>query len=93
MNRWEVIAPDDDEDYEPNNAVTGPLTNEAKDPAAAAEGKGGAGVMPAPKRSPKISYCYNAASYPLPTSNIPIKCGKKTAVLIVLVLVHRIVLL
>ena len=33
--------------------------------------------MPAPKRSPKISYCYNAASYPLPTSNIPIKRGQK----------------
>ena len=134
MNRWRVIAPDDDEDYEPNNTVTGPTTNNTKGPAAAAAvaatgdsltswhhtktnivdtrkecgqasqhghkltcpepgnsgqhvnftlpkslGEGGAGNMSAPKRSPKISYCYDAASYPLPTSNIPIKRGKKNS--------------
>ena len=97
MNRWKVIAPDDDEDYEPNNTTPGPMTNNTTTnlAAAAAAGEGGAGKMPAPKRSPKISYCYDAASYPLPTSNIPIKRGKNITVLtvLVLVLVHRIVLL
>ena len=45
-NRWNIIAPDDDEEYEPNNAVTGPITKDA-------------------------------SNYFLPTSNIPIKRGRK----------------
>ena len=28
-NRWDIIAPDDDDDYEPNNETAGPITNNA----------------------------------------------------------------